>query len=301
MTKAKLATILTAATGLNNANDPARLEFDRRTGVTELSQAVNVDFDSSGRPSRRLGRVRKLATEARCGFAFGGVCLFVSGSTLYGLSKEYGAIELRTDLTPGARMRYYPIAGRIYYINGRQRGYVYKETDYAWEAGSYALQHDTPRVFTDPPLGHIVGWFSGRALVAKDNAIFASEPSFYGVFNLHKVRMVPDRVTMLLPTPQGLWVGTTKQVLFYRGNHWERLVREPKAEVGVLEGSGVLADGARFNESGRVAFFTTPEGVCTGSEGGALTNITYQKVVFPSGRYASAAVVGNRYIVNIEG
>lgn len=302
MTKARFRQIFTATTGLNNTLDPVRLNFDFKTGVTELSQAVNVNIDNSGRASRRLGRTQKLSNASRCGFAHGEICLFVSGTTLYKMIPDYSIRAIRSDLTLGARMRYCPIADRIYYLNGTEKGYIFKGQNYAWEKGNYTVPADTRRIFSDPPNGHLLGWFAGRALIARENAIFASEPSFYGVFDLlNNFKLIPKRVTMLQPTPQGLWVGTTEQVLFYRGTQWGKLRREPKADYGVLEGSDTVCPGKKLNTSGRPVLFTTPQGICVGTEDGSFDNLTYDKITFPTGRYASASVVGNRYLVLIEG
>lgn len=300
MVQAKFIPIMTSTTGLNNTLDPVRLAYDLKTGVTELAQAVNINIDNSRRPSRRLGRsAPKRAEASRCGFVDGETCLFVAGSALYQLHPDYSRTSLRTGLTVGARMRYYPIAGRIYYSNGTEKGYIYKGQNYTWTKGDYTATGDTRRVLSDPPSGHIVSWFAGRALIARENAIFSSEPSFYGVFDLHNgFKLVRDRITMLQPTPGGLWVGTTKQVLFYRGSQWEQLRREIKADHGVLEGSDAWREPT--DEEERVLFLTTPQGVCTASEGGTLKNVTYNKLTFPSARYASGAIVGDRYIVLIE-
>lgn len=302
MAQAKFRPILTATSGLNNALDPTRLSFDFKTGVTELSQAVNVDVDNSGRVNRRRGRTApKVALAARCGFADGEDCLFVSGSTLYKLKTNYAYTALRTDLTAGARMRYRRIANRIYYLNGTEKGYVYKDTDNTWSKGPYTEPGDSRRVLSNPPNGHLVSWFGGRALVAVDNGVFASEPSFYGVFDLHgSVKMMPTRVTMLQPTRQGLWVGTASQIMFYRGQKWKELRRELKADYGVLEGSDAVAPPEKLEASGQSIIFTTPEGICAGHEDGTLVNLTYKKLIFPTGRYASGAVVGDRYLVFIE-
>jgi len=300
MAKAKFRTIMSATTGLNNFVDPVRLAFDFKTGVTELAQAVNIDIDNSGRPSRRRGRVRKRSDVARNGFAHGEVCLFVAGNTLYQMHADYTTTALRTDLTTGLRMRYYPIAGRTYYINGTEKGYIFKKVNYSWDKGSYTVPADTYRIFSNPPNGHILSWFAGRALIARDNVVFASEPSFYGVFDLHNgFKLFPKNITMLQPTTVGLWVGTTDQVLFYRGTKWGELRRELKAEYGVLEGSDAWCPAEKLNGN-KAVLFTTPQGICSGGDDGAFENLTYEKITFPAGRYASAAVVGNRYLVLIE-
>jgi hypothetical protein len=302
MAQGKFRNIMSGTTGLNNFVDPKRLEFDFKTGLTELSQAVNVNVDNSGRPSRRLGWTEKLTTAAEYSFVSGEVCLFVSGQTLYQMKNDYSLTAIRSDLTLGQRMKYLAVAGRIYYANGVEKGYVYKGTDRAWEKGNYTVTGDTPRIFSDPPNGQLIGWFATRALVAVDNWMCASEPSFYGVFDLHNnSRPVPDRVTMLQPTPQGLWIGTNSQVMFYRGSKWRELRREPKADYGVIDGSDVVCQGEKLGASGRPIMFTTPQGICIGREDGTLENISYNKLTFPAGRYASAAIAGDRYIVLIEG
>lgn len=301
MTQARFRRMFATTTGLNNTVDPARLEFDYRTGVVELAQAVNIDIDRSGRPSRRLGRTQRAASAASCAWAHGEVCLFVSGTSLVQMSADYSTSTLRTGLTLGARMRYAPVADRVYYLNGHELGYVRNGASNTWSKGSYSPPADTPRQISDPPLGHMLGWFAGRMVVAKENVLFASEPSFYGAFDLHRgMRPLPSRVTMVRPTPAGLWVGTTTQVLFFRGTQWGQLRREVMADYGVLEGSDAVCAGEKRGEAGRSVLFTTPRGICAGEENGRFTNLTYNKLTFPTGRYASAAVVGDRYILLIE-
>ena len=301
MAKAKFIPILTTTTGLNNINDPTRLAYNLKTGETELSQAVNIDIDRTGRPTRRLGRVKKSSVVAEHGFAYKETCLFVSGNILYRMKPDYSLVTLRSDLTANARMRYFPIADRIYYINGFEKGYIQNGQNRTWEKGSYSAPGDTRRTFSDPPIGHLIGWFASRMLVAKSNVIFASEPSFYGVFDLfNNFRLIPNTVTMMQPTSQGLWVGTEDQVLFYRGQKWEESRREVKAEYGVLEGSAVWCPGEKRGTGGKFLIFTSPQGICTGEEDGSFTNLTYNKLTFSSGKYASAAMAGDRYLVLIE-
>lgn len=301
MAQAKFIPILKATTGLNNTLDPVRLDFDPKTGVIELSQAVNVDVDNSGRVSRRQGRVLKRAEASRCGFVHGEVCLFVAGGSLYQLHPDYSRIELRSGLTIGARMRYCPVADRIYYINGSEKGYVHNGANFAWTKGEYGTAYQTNRVFFDPPNGHLLGWFGGRMIVARANTLLASEPSFYGVFDLHRsFKLEADRITMLQPTSQGIWVGTSSKVLFYRGSKWEEVKREVKYDFGVLEGSEAWCPGDKLGVSGRVLLFTTPSEVCAGGEDGSLVNLTYKKLTFPTGKYASGTVAGDRYITLIQ-
>lgn len=300
MAQAKFINIMTTCEGLNNAVDPVRVKYSLRDGTTELTQAVNVDIDRTGRITRRLGRSLKNATAAAYGYAYGETCLFVGGQTLYKMRQNYSIAALRTDLTENARMRYYGIADRIYYTNEFEKGYVQKGQNFAWEKGNYTSPGNIRRTFSDPPKCHLLGWFSSRMLAAAHNVVYASEPSFYGVFDLFgNTRIFPNKVTMLQSTPQGLWVGTSNQVLFFSGQKWKELKRVVKADYGVLEGSDAWCSGEKRGGQ-RAIIFTTPQGICAGGEDGSFTNLSYNKLTFPSGRYASAAVTGDRYIVLIE-
>jgi hypothetical protein len=198
-------------------------------------------------------------------------------------------------------MKYFGVADRIYYTNTFEKGFIQKGVDNSWAKGNYSPPGDSRRTFSDPPKCHLIGWFSGRLLAAWNNAIYASEPSFYGVFDLFgSTRVVPNRVTMLQASPQGLWVGTETQVLFFRGTRWKELRREIKAEYGVLEGSDIWCPGEKRGIQSRSLIFTTPQGVCAGGEDGSFTNLSYNKLTFPSGRYASASMAGDRYLLLID-
>jgi len=300
MAKPKFTRILSTTSGLNNAVDPAMLSFDFRTGETELAQAVDVDIDSSGRPSRRLGRTPINSDNAKYGFSYGDVCLYVSGSTLYQLTPGGSKIAIRSDLTTDRQMVYAPVAGRIYYMNGLERGFVFEGKNYTWSKGDYEAPGDDRRTLSDPPSGNLLGWFAARMLVAKENVIFASEPSLYGVFDLHGgVRLLPNKITMMHSTSQGLWVGTTHQILFLRGQQWDQSRREIKASFGVIEGTDAKIPGD-FSELTDAAIFTTNQGICIGTDSGELKVVTKNKLIIPSGNRGSAAVLGNRYIVMIH-
>lgn len=301
MAKIRFSPIFTSSTGLNNVIDPTRLSYDLKTGLTELSQAVNVDIDRTGRITRRLGQIQKSGTAAAHAFAYGEVCLFVGGTSLYKMRQDYSTTVLKSNLTENARMRYFPVADRIYYTNSFEKGYIQGGKDHTWSKGNYAAPEGSRRTYSDPPTCHIIGWHARRLVVAKDNALFASEVSFYGVFDLfNNFRLVPDRVTMIQPTTQGLWVGTENQIRFYRGQKWEESRLEIKADYGVLEGSDVWCPGEIRNIESRSLLFTTPKGICAGGEDGSLKNLTYNKLTFPSGRYASATMSGDRYLLFIE-
>jgi hypothetical protein len=305
MAQAKYVPIFTGTTGLDNTVDPVRLKLDLKTGITQLARAVNVDVDKSGRVNRRLGYQQKSATACTQSFADGEKCYVVAGATLRQLNPDYSFTTLRSDLTPGLRMSFWPIAGRVYYTNGSERGYIAKSQDNVWTAGTYA-GIKTNRTFSDPPKGHLVSWFGGRALVAVENVVFASEPSQYGRFDLAKTfRAEADRITMLSPTSAGLLVGTKSKTVLWKGDEFLKLQREVLSNAGVVEGSLAFCEPGDLPKDtfagvheGRVNLFVTPNGICALDDRGNFVKLT--DLDFPTSQYATAAVHGGRYLVLIQ-
>ena len=113
-----------SSTGLNNKVDPVRASYHPELGVQELSIAENVDFDSTGRPSRRKGWASTtVTTDSHSLFSAGGQCLFVTGTSLCSLDTDFAVDVIRT-VTEGARMRYCLVGDKIYYSNGNEIGYA---------------------------------------------------------------------------------------------------------------------------------------------------------------------------------
>jgi hypothetical protein len=138
-------------------------------------------------------------------------------------------------------------------------------------------------------------------LMAVGSAIFASEPSFYGRFNLAKFRAEKSRITMLLPVLGGLFVGTEREVAFYRGDKWEETKRKVLMSAGALEGSEAKCrpEVLDLEQDDEVFIFTTSKGICLAGDGGMFRNLTENDLVLPSARRASGAILNDRYVVHI--
>ncbi len=300
MAKAKFRQLFASAIGLCNTKDPARQAFDPKTGASQLPQAVNVDIDATGRPSRCRGFTSKRAEASASGWSDGETCLFVAAGGLYRLYPDYSRVLIRSGLTPGAQMSYAAVGDRVYYTNGYEKGYVVGATDNSWVAGTSGAPTSNV-TFSDPPAGHLVALAFGRMLIALDNVIVASEPSFYGRFNLAKYRMEKDRITMLWPVVGGLFVGTESAVAFYRGDKWGEVRRELKIASGALEGSAAHCQPELLDleMDTPAVIFSTSKGICLGGAGGMFRNLTENDLVLPNARRASGAIVKDRYVVNI--
>ena len=300
MAKARFRQLLTRALGLCNTKDSVRLAFDPKTGESQLPQAVNVDIDPTGRISRCRGFTEKRTEASMSGWSDGENCLFIAGTSLYRLHPDYSRTFIRSGLTAGARMSYAAVGDRIYYTNGYENGYVIGVVSHSWVAGTSGAPTSNV-TFSDAPAGHLTAWAFGRMLIAIDNLIVASEPSFYGRFNLAKYRMEKARITMLWPVLGGLFVGTEEAVLFYRGEKWGEVRREVKATTGVLEGSAAKCQPELLDleTDDPLVVFSTSKGICLGGAGGMFRNLTENDLVLPKARRASGAIVKDRYVVSI--
>ena len=300
MALARFVPVLRAATGLCNTRDKVRLKYDLKAGTSQLAEAVNVDIDDSGRVSRNIGYTRKRSEVSHSAWSDGENCLYVSGDALFRLNSDYSRTGIRSGLTLGARVSYTQVAGRIYYMNGFEKGFVAGVQSHPWVAGEPGVPTSNV-AYSDPPLGHNIAGAFGRVLVARDNLIFASEPAFYGRFNLAKFHGEGERITMMRPVVGGLFVGTEGKVIFYRGERWENLTRVVLANYGVLEDSSAWCQPEALNVEvdGRLVVFSTPKGVCVGGPDGMFRNLTDDELDLPVAKRATGAVIGSRYITHI--
>lgn len=102
-------------------NNVAAGEFD----LEDLEVALNVEVNDKGVVQRRKGySAAVVAGSFHSLWSGGGVCLAVSGTTLYRIAPGYATTALRTDLTANLPVSYYAINDRVYYSNGVQTGVV---------------------------------------------------------------------------------------------------------------------------------------------------------------------------------
>lgn len=132
--------------------------------------------------------------------------------------------------------------GERYYIGGTTTGAL------VFTGGNAALQRKCPTDFLQPPpLGSILGFWRGRALVAVGSALFASRPHSWELFDLRRdFKAFSAPITLVQPTTAGIWVGTEQELCFLAGDKWDNLARVVKATGGVTPGSGCKVPGEQI-------------------------------------------------------
>ena len=306
---AKAIKIFNGSLGLNNRIDPARLRTNAEDYISCLAEAVNVDIDNSGRISRRKGF--KATTETgNCHSMFcdGGDCLLVSGDKIYRLNKDYTKTELGSGLTPGAKMAYVQVAGKIYHCNGHENGIYNHATAFEnysvsnWTAGSYVGQATT-KTFSDPPVGETLEYFKARIYIGKGETVWYTERRAYSWVNLADNWIDFDSpVTMIQAVDGGLFISTTKETFFFAGNSPLEFDKKKVSDYPAIKGTDTKVEGSLVEDgiTGRLPVWVSKSGICLGLPDGGIINLTEKKLVYPPSNYGVGAIVDSKYIGLLE-
>ena len=285
--------VLKGSAGLNNKVDPVRLRYDGETGVQELAVAKNVDIGDSGRVSRRKGYSKVLSlSDCHSIYNAGTYCLFVHAGALAVLEKDYSYTNIR-NVTVGAKVSYVQVQDKIYYCNGYENGYVSKRISYSWVGEPY-VGPTTTKVFSDPPVGHLVELFAGRIYISVDNILWYTEPFAYSWVDLAK-NFIPfqEKLRMVKAVKDGLWVSDTEGTYFLGGTSPKEMSFVKVANYPVIEGT----DHKAFDISDdQVVVWTSTEGICVGATGGKFTNLTRQKLWYPDSNVGAGFVINGKYL-----
>ena len=137
------------------------------------------------------------------------------------------------------------------------------------------------------PVGTITAFWRGRVLVAQGNLLWASRPSAPHLSDWGGFRQLPATITAVVPVDDGVYVGTTEDLVWLGGATWEQLTYTATQRGPVIPGSGVAAPGDRIklgdgSGSGSAMLCIAGREVVAGFNGGQTTSLT-------DGRYRTTA------------
>lgn len=301
-------TIFRGSMGLNTKTDPHRIPFNPETGLQDLAVAVNVDHDRTGRISRRKGFSQTIV-QVPCHslWSEGGTCLFVSGSTMYLLGKDYLRRAV-TTVTPSAQVSYTLIDNRVYWVNGYEKGFIENGVNYDWVRGDY-VGPETTRQFFDPPVGHIVCYWNGHIWIAEGPVIWFSDTYDLNAFELeHGVLPFESRIAMLHPVKDGIYISDQHITYFADGPNPDEMNLRPVTDYPAIEGTDVTLDMRKFGDgtfpgTGVISpgvIWTSPQGIVVGAYNGMILNLTSQKIKYPSALRGAGICFDDRYITTLE-
>lgn len=303
-------TIFKGSSGLNNVIDPAGIDFDPRSGISELAVAYNVDIDPTGkRVSRRKGFELFNSKASHSIYGWGGpYALFVNGSMLYAVDPDGSETSVAT-VTAGARMRYAEVAKtggpghKVYYMNEHEKGIVIDKINYDWEDEDY-VGPTTHKYYSDPPIGHMLEIWHGRMLVAQDNVVWDSEPFAYGRFRKARgYKEFRSRITLMRGVDAGLFVSDQHKQYFLPGTDMDDVGFATIADYPAIEGTDDVLDMGKIGDgliAGKGWIWTSTKGICIGGADGYFKNLTERKLTYPRSIRGAGKVIGERYVCTLE-
>ena len=268
--------------GLNNVEDPTRLPptVVNREYVHSLQQASNVEIDNSYGLKSRPGYATALAgTDIHSLWSDNETCLFVDETTLYQLMLDYSVVSLQANLAHAARMSYAPVNDRVYLTNGTQIGYV--------KSLAYAALVDPEMEFKCPmPAGQLIEYYRGCLYVAVKNVLYISDPLCDYYDTRTGYRIFAADIRLLRAVDDGLYVGDDK-VWWVGGAANEDFDRTEAYAFSPILYTDIRTDGQHVGDGvkGKIAMWTSENGVCIGGNDGTVVNVTEARFAFdPHGR-----------------
>lgn len=307
----KPITLFKGTVGLNNVVDPTRLKFDPESAMCELASAYNVDIDVSGRVSRRKGLTATTQTTAcHSMWSSGNLCYYVAGTSLYRLNPDYSRTGLRSGLTAGAKMSFVRVASTTYYTNGFENGRIKGDVSYTWVALPY-VGPVTTKLFSSPPVGHLLEFHSSRVYIATDFGLVYSEPFAYSWFDLHgNIVSLRSKPRMLRAVKEGLFVGLDDGVIFLQGKNPKEFEYNVVSDSPVVTGTDVNVSGDRFGKNDKISLtvntsinavmWTAQDGIYLGQATGEVKNLTKDKITYSSSQKGCAVFKDNKYITLMQ-
>lgn len=141
---------------------------------------------------------------------------------------------------------------------------------------------------TPLPVGTIAAFWRGRVLAACGGLLCASLPHQWELHDPRRdFKRMSAPITAILPVDDGVYVGTTEDLVFLGGTAFDQLAHTPTRRGPVVLGSGVAAPGNRLRlgdgaGAGEAALCIAGGEIVAGFNGGQTTSLT-------AGRYRTVA------------
>lgn len=165
----------------------------------------------------------------------------------------------------------------------------------------------TTQFLSPAPAGRLLGVFAGHVLVARGNTLYRSETYAPELFDFRKGLQFSDRITLVAPMDDGVYLGTESEVVWLAGRDPAKWERQVKSVHGAILGTLAYspAEDLLEGQSGPAVFFVTTKGIVAGMNGGTLISLTEQRYSFPV-MQEGAGVVRHQggtvqYVVTVRG
>lgn len=129
------------------------------------------------------------------------------------------------------------------------------------------------------PVGTLTAFWKGRLLVAVGNVLWASRPNALHLCDWRDFRPMPAAITAIMPVDDGIFVGTTEDLVWLGGATFDGLAYQAKKLGPVVLGSGIQAPGEKLKYGdgrgqGNAALCIAGGEVVAGFGGGGVSALT---------------------------
>ena len=294
--------LFSSSKGLNTKIQKTRVAYDEG-GAVELTKAVNVSHDYTGRVSRRSGYEVIADGDFHSLFCDGGDCFVGRSRDLYKVNPDRTLTGVRGELS-GDRISFCQVGDETYYTNGAQNGVIRNGTSYPWPVGEYEGPVTT-RSFSGSPVGTHLAYYNGYMCVSVGPVVYFSEPWAPGLFNMSKmfVQFSSD-VRMVKPVASGIFVSDEHDTWFFQGPVPEDFVQKKALNYPALEWSEATdyVDGVDIGLEfpGLCAMWGSRYGAVLGLPDGSALNRSINKIRYPRvGTQGSGLVKDQTFIFNM--
>jgi hypothetical protein len=102
---------------------------------------------------------------------------------------------------------------------------------------------------TPAPAGTVTAFWRGRVLIADGKVLWASRPNQWELFDQRSdFKQFSSNITLIVPVTNGVYVGTTTELLFLAGTEFDKLVSSQVVSGAVVLGSGVPVRGEQIRK-----------------------------------------------------
>lgn len=162
--------------------------------------------------------------------------------------------------------------------------------------------------FLSPALpGRLIAAFAGHVLMARGNTLYRSEPYAPELFDLRKGLPFEDRITLVAPMDDGVYLGTESEVVWLAGRNPAEWKLDRKSVHGAILGTAAYgpAEDVAEGQQGPVVLYVSTKGVVAGFNSGSLLNLTEERFGFPVMDEGAAIIRHHggtvQYIVTLRG
>lgn len=295
--------IFSKTSGLNNRVNSIELADD------ELAECHNLLIDEFGylhkRPGYTLqvpGLFHSLPQEKEVPYVAKDRTV-EQDCAIYYIASDLTVTGVRSGLTQCAHISFASYAGRVYYMNGFEKGFLIGDRSFPWVLGSTeGMDLDT---YTDPPIGNHITMYNGRMLIAVGPVLYFSElyrPDLYRPQRCF-VKFAED-IVMVRPVEDGIFISTTSSIYFIKGEVSDIIVPKLVSTSPALEWSDVsdYVDASKFGDgfkdSTLCAVWVGTDGVNWGLPGGHVVKVNDHKIKYPDSATKGASLLYGRSFIH---